>query len=98
MVIVVEEQNKNRVGIGRILSWVILLILVGVGAYYVFFESPTLIEFSGPPNFPDTQQFVQLKEKLHPEDVSKYQIIQDKKFVEPPTNTSLGRYNPFLPY
>ncbi len=98
MVIVVEEKNTNAIGMGRIISWAVLLVLAGVGAYYVFFEAPTIVEYSVPPDFPDTDQFMQIKERINPEDINTFSIIQDKKFIEPPHASPEGRYNPFLPY
>ena len=99
MAIVVEENNKNRANLVRILGWVGILVLFGAAIYYVFFAAPEVVVISPPANF----QYVTplASATLHPEDVLNspgFQSLKSPSFPLPTAQgpAGVGRSDPFL--
>lgn len=97
MAIVVEQEQTGRVNIGKILIWAAILIIILLGAYYLFFKRPDVIpNLAAPAAF---QQATSLSGvKLDPGTVVQSATFQSLKPQAPdmPSST-VGRANPFLP-
>lgn len=95
MAIVIEEQ-QNKSGATIVASGIIVLALLGFGAYYIFWKSPRFAEVAIPPAFQNTKQLIDLGGEVHPENVlqSIEQTLQ--RHVQPTVPQNLGRANPFL--
>jgi len=96
MAIIIEEET-NKISIVSILSWLAVLVIIGVAVYYVFFTKPQLVEVAAPPNFKDIDPLAKIS--LNPEDVVNSQAFQSlKPYVTIGTPEAAGRQNPFLPF
>ncbi len=40
---IVTEERQSSIGLVGIIIWLVILILIGVGTYYIFFKSPTQV-------------------------------------------------------
>lgn len=95
MAIVVEEEPKNRKGLAGLITWLVVFIILGVAAYYVFFKRPDLVEVVTPTNFSDTEALSQIN--LAPDEVINSAEFQSlRSYSEPATPQTGGRANPFL--
>lgn len=94
MSIVVEEE-KGGVGMGKIIAWIIILVIIGASAYYVFFAKPELIEITAPSNFKIINPLAKIN--LNPEEVVNSPDFQAlKQYIGVPVAGNTGRANPFL--
>jgi hypothetical protein len=98
MAIVVEEE-RNRVNLGRLLGWVVFLIVVGVAVYYIFFAAPELVTISPPAGVQAIEPITQFT--LNPADVlnsATFTSLKPPSFPLPtPTGpATVGRSNPFI--
>lgn len=94
MAIVVEEQRRSSgSGLVSFFLWIVLMVAIGAGAYYVFFKQPDLVPFAADANFTATEEIANIS--LHPEGViAKIQPFQSYVTIVPPETS--GRPNPFL--
>ena len=96
MSIIIEEQ-KSKSGIASVLIWLVFIVLVGVGAFYVFFKKPESIKIPLPQNLEDTKKLAGLK--LNPAEVvgsEKFQSL--KPYINIPEARTDGRANPFMSF
>jgi len=94
MAIVVEEQ-KNRGTLIAVVTWAAGIIVVGVGAYYLFFKAPTLVEIALPADFESIKDISQIT--LDPGEVlgsTELQALQP--YITLVVPSTAGRPNPFL--
>jgi hypothetical protein len=95
MAIVVEQEKKGGSALA-FLSWIILIVLIGFAAFYIFFKNPELVDYTGSS---DTENVLNLSSiKIDPDQVlenSKFKEL--KTYVNPAGQTEIGRPNPFLP-
>jgi hypothetical protein len=95
MAIIVEEEEKSRGGMGLLIGAVIV-ILIGLGVYYIFFKRPELVEYATPANFKGIEQLSTLK-NLSPDEVinsASFRALQPH--AEPLAPNAEGRQNPLL--
>ncbi len=91
-----EEKKDAAGGIVSVLVWLVLLVLLASGSYYLFFKNPELVPISPPPGFSETQAVASLT--LDPEAVIR--SLESRGFksqVTVPKAETQGRANPFLP-
>ncbi len=94
MAIVIEEE-KNRISPISIATWLVVLIIIGLAAYYIFFTQPELIEVAAPSNFQNIDPLSKIN--LNPEDVVNGSGFQSlKPTITLPVPGNAGRDNPFL--
>lgn len=97
MAIVIEQERGGKGGIVKMLIWLIVLVVIVVGAYFLFFKHPDAI-----PGLATPQGLKQVNElsqvKLDPDAVVQSQAFQSLKPQAPDMPTPpTGRSNPFLP-
>ncbi|RJQ28894.1 hypothetical protein C4571_02530 [Candidatus Parcubacteria bacterium] len=96
MAIIVEE-GKNKVNIGAILTWLVVILVLGLVAYYVFFQRPEFIELIPPSGLRDTTRLSKIN--LNSEEVlnnPQFQLL--KQYISVPRSGNAGRENPFLSF
>ncbi len=96
MAIVIEEQKK-KVNWFALAIIVLVVVVIGLGAYYLFFASTPLVEKVAPARLQSIQELSSIK--LQPDTVisnPSFQIL--KQYVNPIEIEidSIGRANPFL--
>jgi hypothetical protein len=95
MAIVVEQEKKGGSALA-FLSWIILIILIGFAAFYIFFKNPELIDYT---SSNDTSSVIDFSSvKINPDQIlenSKFKEL--KTYINPSGQTEIGRPNPFLP-
>lgn len=95
MAIVVEQEKKGGNALA-FLSWIILIVLIGFAAFYIFFKNPEIVDYTSSDETSSAVDFSSIK--INPD-----QILDDSKFkelktyVNPTGQTETGRPNPFLP-
>jgi hypothetical protein len=97
MAIVVEQERSGKGGMMKLLVWGLILLVILVGAYYLFFKRPDVI-----PNLAAPAAFKQANElqgvKLDPGAVVQSQTFQSLRPQAPEQPTPVtGRTNPFQP-
>lgn len=95
MALVLEEKKDAAGGLVSMLIWLVLLIILGSGFYYVFFKNPELVPVSPPPGFEQTQAVANIT--LDPQAVIKN--LESRGFKNQVTvgqASTQGRSNPFL--
>ncbi len=94
MAIVIEEE-KNRIHPISIITWLVVLVIIGLAVYYIFFAQPQLIEIAAPSGFLNIDPLSKIN--LNPEDVVRgpgFQSLKSTITLPVPGNT--GRGNPFI--
>ncbi len=95
MALVIEGRKKS--GIVGFLIWLVLLLVLGAGLYYIFFKQPDLIPITPPAGLETGQQISRLK--LDPESVTRDPKFENlRTYHNIPEATTPGRDNPFLPF
>jgi len=96
MAILIEEEKKS-------INWVsiiavgIIILLVFIGAYYVFFKDPGVIDQIVPRDLQNVSQLT--KTNIDPTEVVNlptFKLLQD--FAAPLSLPSAGRDDPFKPF
>ncbi len=97
MAIVVEQEQSGRGGIGKILVWVVIVLILLIGAYYLFFKRPDVIpSLAAPAGFQQASSLSGVK--LDPGTVVQSATFQSLKPQAPEMpSPSTGRSNPFFP-
>lgn len=96
MAIVIEEE-KNQTNIIGIVTWLVVILVVGIAAYYIFFARPQLVEMVAPSAFQNINTISKIN--LNPEEVVNSKLFQSLKlYVSLPVPGSAGRSNPFSPF
>ena len=93
MAIIIEQRNKS--GIISIILWLIMIVILGAGGYYIFFTKPELLPFTPSPALESAEQLSQIS--LDPSLViasSKFTAL--KSYVTAAPARPAGRANPFL--
>jgi len=94
MAIVIEEE-KNRISPISIITWLVILVIVGLAVYYIFFSQPQLVEITAPSSFQNINPLS--KVDVNPEDVINSPGFQSlKSTIAPLAPGNTGRENPFL--
>ncbi len=94
MAIMFEEQ-KNTSGLISVVTWLILIFVLGVATYYIFVKKPDLVPVTAPSNFENTRGLVSIK--LKPEEiVDNPQFKALKAYITVKTAETNGKANPFL--
>jgi hypothetical protein len=96
MAIVIEEEKQSSSGAWvAVLMWVIFIVALAAGFYYVFVKKQELIPIATPAEFKDTEQISKLP--LNPSKVLQNPQFQSLKIHvnENPVGIT-GRANPFL--
>lgn len=97
MAIIIEEERPGRVGLIQLVSWIIILLLIGVVVYYVFFRKPPLVEITLPAGTENAEELLQLK--LNPDSVTNSPVFNSlQEYVVFPPPSPVGRSNPFEPF
>lgn len=97
MAIVIEQEQGGKGGLTKIIIWAIILIVILVGAYFLFFKHPDVIPSLAQPAAFKQVNFLS-EVKLDPDAVVQSASFQSLKPQAPdmPTPTT-GRANPFQP-
>lgn len=96
MAIVIEE-TRRRTSFVSILTWLIIISVIGAASYYIFFTKPATVDFVIPNEFQDTTE-------LSTKKLDRALIDNDPIFstleprITPPSEARTGRPNPFLPF
>lgn len=95
MAIVIEQENSGKGGLIKIVIWVIILMVILVGAYFLFFKHPDVIpSLAQPAGLKEVNVLSQVK--LDPDAVVQSQAFQSLKPQAPDMPTpATGRSNPF---
>jgi len=94
MAIVIEEE-QNKTNIIGIVTWLVILAIIAVAAYYVFFKAPPFVEVAPPTNLINIDPLAHLN--IDPGAVVNGQSFQSlKQYITPPEPGNAGRPNPFL--
>lgn len=94
MAIIVNSRN-SRSGIVAFLIWLVLILVVVAGAYYVFFKRPELVPISAPPGFEEARRISKIR-------LNSREVLDNPKFralrfyITPSQPASFGKSNPFL--
>ncbi|MEK7138484.1 MAG: hypothetical protein AAB787_03180 [Patescibacteria group bacterium] len=96
MAIIVEEEKKNGGGFLGLLTWVILIGVIGFAAYYIFFKKAEIVDVVIPANFENINQIT--AKRIEPKEIEENPIFKSL-VTDPtyPTAAKVGRVNPFLP-
>ena len=95
MAIIIEQEQSGRSNAFGFLIWIVILLILGTGLYYLFFKKPDLVEVVAPGNFKDTQAISKIT--LDPGQVAadpRFQALKQR--VSPAPLPTPGRPNPFL--
>lgn len=95
MALVFDEKKSSASSFVSVLIWLVLLIVIGSGFYYLFFKNPEAVPIPPPAGFAETQAIAKIT--LDPQAV--IQSLESRGFksqVTVPTAQTLGRQNPFL--
>ena len=96
MVIVVEEQ-KNKMSIVSILTWFVILGILITATYYIFFKEPETVQYIAPANLGQTNQLAKITlDASAIVNNPNFRALKSYVTIPPPGNT--GRVNPFLPF
>lgn len=96
MVIVVEEQ-KNKMSLVSILTWLTILGILAAATYYIFFKEPATVEYIAPVNLSTTKTLARIT--LDPNSILNDPSFKAlKSYVTVPKVGNAGRQNPFLPF
>ena len=94
MAIFVEEE-KNRINLISIITWLVILLIIGLAAYYIFFAQPQLVEITAPAALQNIDPLS--KVNINPEDIVNGPGFQSlKSTITLPVPGNAGRENPFL--
>jgi hypothetical protein len=98
MAIVVEQERAPRMGIVRILLWLIIIVVIAATAYYLFFKRPdTIPNLITPSGFHDATSLSKIN--LDPATVVDNPVFKSlKSHVSAMPSSTPGRANPFLPF
>jgi multidrug efflux pump subunit AcrA (membrane-fusion protein) len=98
MAIVIEQEHKETNWIGIITTGIIVVIMF-VGAYYLFFTQPELLSDIGvPPTVQKLSKIVELPKVSPTEVIGTSNFSQLKDFSIPITLPPTGKSNPFAPF
>lgn len=94
---IITEDRQSGSGIMGVLIWMIVLILIGVGAYYIFFVKPPLTS-----SLEQSDDFKKVKSissaKLDTKEIiDKLGSLNLKNYITWEESENKGRTNPFLP-
>jgi hypothetical protein len=98
MAIVVEQERAPRLGLVKIVLWLIIIAVIAAAVYYLFFKRPdTIPNLIAPNGFQNTSNLSKIN--LDPAAVIQNPVFQSLKshVGDLPTSTP-GRANPFLPF
>jgi flagellar basal body-associated protein FliL len=94
MAIVIEEE-KNKINILSIITWLVIIVIIGLAVYYIFFSQPQLIEVATPSSFQNINPLAKIN--ISPENVINGPAFQSlKSTITLPAPGNAGRGNPFL--
>lgn len=95
MAIVVEEERHSSVNIIGAMMWGLVLVAIGLSAYYLFFKRPELIPITVPANFENAESLSNIQ--LNPEEVLDNPTFKAlKTLVNPVKPEGVGKTNPLL--
>lgn len=95
MAIVVEEERRSSVNIIGVMMWGLVLVAIGLSAYYLFFKRPELIPITVPANFENAESLSNIQ--LNPEEVLDSPTFKAlKTLVNPVKPEGVGKSNPLL--
>jgi len=96
MAIVFEEKGSS-INWASLSIGILIVVMVFVGAYYLLFKKPELIEVVAPKNLENISSISSLT--FNPETVISHPVFQKlKPGGAEPTPPSPGRSNPFRPF
>lgn len=98
MAILIEQEQKPTNWVA-IISAVVFIAIIFIGAYYLFFTKPELLsEIGTPPRLQELSQLTKLQQFNPSTVVSSPQFTQLKDYSAPLVLPPTGRDNPFRPY
>ncbi|HUX36105.1 MAG TPA: hypothetical protein VMV71_03675 [Candidatus Paceibacterota bacterium] len=94
MAIFVEEKSDSGVVV-NIIIWIAILVIISVSIYYIFFNQPQLVEFTGSQSFQNIQQLSKIS--INSDKLINNQAFQAlKPYITVAQPDNLGKSNPFL--
>lgn len=94
MAIILEEE-RNRLSLLSLLSWVVVLIIIVVAVYYLFIKDPGRVDVVLP-GFSSTEKITGIS--IDPKNFIKNPNIIERIPPSPVSEGVAGRDNPFIPY
>jgi hypothetical protein len=98
MAILVEEEKINKSNITSLFGWFVIIVALGVGAYYLFFVTPPPAVITPPAGFNNINPITQIT--INPQAVvSSTEFTSLTDTIAEPTSTGpvpVGRPNPFI--
>jgi hypothetical protein len=97
MAIVIEQERTGKGGTIRMIIWIAILLVIVVGAYFLFFKHPDVIpNLATPTSLKDVNSIATVK--LDPDAVVQSPAFQSLKPQAPDMPApQTGRPNPFQP-
>lgn len=95
MAIVVEDERRSSVNVLGLTVWIVILLIVGMGVYYLFFKRPEIIPINTPANLENAESLANID--LNPEEVLGDPVFRQLRSEVPPLSPqNVGKTNPFL--
>lgn len=95
MAIVVEEEKNRYSRLPALVSWMVIIAIIAVAAYYIFFKRPDIISISPPAELGEIEELLEIR--IAPEEVVGSPSFQALKlYVSPLVPSTPGKANPFL--
>ena len=97
MPISLNEQKNNKSALFKIIMIALIVLVFGVGVYYVFFAPTPAFEVIAPPPLQTAREIS--KKSVDPTNVINSQAFRNLRNYAPlPTIGLIGRANPFLAF
>ncbi len=95
MAILINEEGEKKANILRIGLWVLVFVLIAVGAYYIFFKQAALVEVVSPSAYKNIDPLAKIE--LNPQQVFSSAAFKSlQSYVPPPAPAVVGREDPFI--
>lgn len=97
MAIIIEEQKQNKIPIFYILGWIIFILFIIIGIYYIFFKKPEIyIQITTQPPFQKNIENLVKINSLVDWRATLEKMQQFKEYIVIPQNIPAGKENPFF--
>ncbi len=95
-IVVEEEQGKSGGGLFAIITWVVILGVLGAAAYYIFFKNPELVQIATPTDLQNTEALSKLSLNALEDTVNNAKFQALKRYITPAPAQATPKTNPFL--
>ena len=88
------EEKEKSFGLGKLIIWLVVLIIIGIAIYYLFFAPTPRFETIVPPPLQSAERIDVLK--FEPSEVTTSAVFRSLRVkVDDPASGETGRPNPF---